>query len=145
MTPKLLHLYQSLYTPAHPAAAWIVPFRCLQLPKVRSSNAFLLSPSLSPGVVMDTFHPLNSHIQSLTKSSPLYHLTNTKLSLLAGTQGHNLDSSCLLREPQPLLPLPPFILCLSALSKISVTSRHPFSILLHCPQDKSVLLSSSGL
>lgn len=94
---------------------------------------------------MDTFQPLNSHVQSLTKSSPLYHLTNTKLSLLAETQGHNLDCTRLLWEPQPLLPLPPFILCMNALSKISVTSRHPFSILLHCPQDKSTLLSSSGL
>ena len=65
----------------------------------------------SPGVLTLTFQPPNSHIQSLTKSSPLYYLTNTPST--SQNPGSQLHSTSVLREPQLLPPPSPFILCMA--------------------------------
>lgn len=105
----------------------------------------LLTFTHSPGVFTLTSQPLNSHIQSLTKSSPLYYLTNTPF-----TSRNPGSQPSLHQRPQGTpAPSPSSIHSLhgkvNALSKITMTSCHPFSILLYCPQDNCRLLSSSGL
>lgn len=106
----------------------------------------LLTFTHSPGVLTLTSQPLNSHIQSLTKSSPLYYLTNTP-----STSRNPGSQPSLHQRPQGTpAPSPSFSIHslhgkVNALSKITMTSCHPFSILLYCPQDNCRLLSSSGL
>ena len=106
----------------------------------------LLTFTHSPGVLTLTFQPLNSHIQSLTKSSFLYYLTNTPST----SQNPGSQPSLHQRPQGTPAPSPSFSIHslhgrVSALSKIPMPSCHPFSILLYCPQDNCRLLRSSDL